>query len=51
MNAQQQSATLTVPLQLLRLRTNVINTQSRSAPKAQASPGALLNYNLYGTAR
>jgi outer membrane usher protein len=48
-DAQQQTATLTVPLKLLRLSTNVINAQGPSAPHASASPGALLNYNLYAT--
>lgn len=48
-DAQQQTATLTVPLKLLHLETNVINTRGRPTPHASASPGALVNYNLYGT--
>jgi outer membrane usher protein len=48
-DAQQQSATLTVPLQLLRLSTHVIGARGPSSPQASASPGALLNYNLYAT--
>ncbi|ODV24910.1 MAG: fimbrial assembly protein [Rhodanobacter sp. SCN 68-63] len=48
-DAQQQTASLTVPLKLLRLSTNVISAQRPSTPQASASPGALLNYNLYAT--
>ena len=48
-DAQQQSATLTVPLKLLHLSTSVINAQNVAVPHANASPGALLNYNLYAT--
>lgn len=48
-DAQQQTATLTVPLKLLHLATNVINTRGLAMPHASASPGALVNYNLYAT--
>lgn len=48
-DAQQQTASLVVPLKLLRLSTHVIRAQGTKAPQASNSPGALLNYNLYAT--
>lgn len=48
-DAQQQTASLTVPLKLLHLSTSVINAGSAAVPQASASPGALVNYNLYAT--
>jgi outer membrane usher protein len=48
-DAEQQSATLTVPLKLLHLSTSVLNAQSAPVPHANASPGALLNYDIYAT--
>lgn len=46
---QQQSVDIVAPLKLLRLDKQVLDTRNFSAPKANASPGMLLNYNLYGT--
>ena len=44
-----QSVTLVAPLQLLKLDTTVVNVGNRQRPAATASPGLLLNYNVYGT--
>jgi len=46
---EHQSVDITAPLALLQLSTHVLNTQQEAAAKASASPGLLLNYNLYGT--
>lgn len=46
---EQQSVTLQAPLKMLRLDTQMINTREMRTPKASASPGLLLNYNVYGT--
>jgi outer membrane usher protein len=43
-----QSLTLTAPLALLDLSTSTLNTRDVSIPKSTASPGVLLNYDLYG---
>ncbi len=48
-DANRQSVKITVPLRMLRLSTTVLNTPNASAQKPSASPGALLNYDLYGT--
>ncbi|SEI64573.1 fimbria/pilus outer membrane usher protein [Frateuria terrea] len=48
-DAQQQTAALTVPLKLLQLPTSVLKPPGPPVPHASASPGALLNYNLYAT--
>jgi outer membrane usher protein len=46
---EQQSVTLQAPLEMLRLDTQMIDTRAMRVPKASASPGLLLNYNVYGT--
>lgn len=46
---QRQNASIVAPLGLLRLDTRVLNTRTTPVPHASASPGLLLNYNLYGT--
>ena len=46
--AELQTVDITAPLSLLTLSTTVLDTvPSESTPVARASPGALLNYNLY----
>ena len=45
----RQSVTLIAPLRLLKLSTTVLNTSNNTRPVATASPGILLNYDLYGT--
>ena len=45
----KQSVRIEVPLRMLKLSTTVLNTPSTSAQKPSASPGALLNYDVYGT--
>src|SRR5215469_2251182 len=47
-NRAYQSVTLTAPLALLDLSTSTLNTRDVSIPKSTASPGVLLNYDLYG---
>jgi outer membrane usher protein len=37
------------PLALLNFATNTVNTRDVSVPKSTASPGVLLNYDVYGT--
>lgn len=46
---EHQAVDIVAPLKLLRLDTQVLDTRDQSVPKANASPGMLLNYNLYGT--
>lgn len=48
-NAGQQTLNIIAPLALLKLNTTVLNTSTQGRPVASASPGLLLNYNLYGT--
>ena len=48
-DANQQSVKIRVPLSMLRLSTTVLNAPAVSVQKPSASPGALLNYDLYGT--
>ena len=48
-DASRQSVALTAPLALLNLPTTVIGESLTGAPTASASPGVLLNYDLYGT--
>ena len=48
-NQQQQSVSIIAPLKWLKLSTRVLNAQQIDTQKASASPGLLLNYNLYGT--
>ena len=43
-----QTLSLTAPLALLDLNTSTLNTRDVSIPKSTASPGVLLNYDLYG---
>ncbi|WP_239309058.1 fimbria/pilus outer membrane usher protein [Rhodanobacter sp. FDAARGOS 1247] len=47
-NQEQQSVAIVAPLKLLNLSTHVLNTSQQTAQKASASPGLLLNYDLYG---
>lgn len=44
-----QAVHITAPLALLDLPTTVVGPAQASAPPASASPGALVNYDLYGT--
>lgn len=46
---EHQNASIMAPLKLLRLDTQMLNTRDMSSPTANASPGVLLNYNVYGT--
>src|SRR6185312_6778861 len=48
-DASQQTLSLTAPLQLLKLGTTMLSTAANQRPTPNVSPGALLNYNLYGT--
>lgn len=48
-NKQQQAVDIIAPLTLLNLNKTVIDTRENKGQKASASPGILLNYNLYGT--
>lgn len=49
-DAALQRLSLDAPLSLLSLDTNVLNTpDGTDAPRATASPGALLNYDLYAS--
>ena len=48
-NARQQAVTLIAPLSMLNLDATVLNTLTNKRPKPSASPGMLLNYNLYGS--
>ena len=47
-DASRQSVRITVPMRMLRLATTVLTAPGRHAQTASASPGALLNYDLYG---
>lgn len=50
-NAALQTLRITAPLDLLTLSTTVLDSAPLNVrPVATASPGALLNYNLYGAA-
>lgn len=50
-DAARQQVAITAPLALLDLRTEVLNaSDGTEVPEATASPGLLLNYDLYGTA-
>ncbi|WP_235505808.1 fimbria/pilus outer membrane usher protein [Variovorax sp. Root411] len=44
-----QSVAINASADVLRLPTTVVDTSAVIAPKASASPGLLLNYDLYGT--
>lgn len=48
-NDRQQTVEIIAPLSMLNLGTTVVNTRNSKRPKPTASPGLLLNYNLYGT--
>ena len=48
-DAARQSVALMAPLALLKLSTTVIGASGIAAQAASASPGLLLNYDLYGT--
>lgn len=48
-DASRQRLVLTAPLSLLALQTTVLQTDSIRSQPATASPGLLLNYDLYGT--
>lgn len=47
-NARRQKVSIIAPLSLLNLDTTVRNTRSNQRPQPTASPGMLLNYNIYG---
>ncbi|AIY41362.1 Sigma-fimbriae usher protein [Collimonas arenae] len=47
--ASRQAVTINAPLQILKLDTTVLNAPENNRPRATASPGVLLNYNIYGT--
>lgn len=50
-DASRQQVAITTPLSLLALKTAELNaTDDGEVPQATASPGVLLNYDLYGTA-
>jgi outer membrane usher protein len=46
---EHQTVTLVAPLSLLRLSTHVLTMQQQKGQQASASPGLLLNYDIYGT--
>ncbi|MGP5546991.1 fimbria/pilus outer membrane usher protein [Psychrobacter alimentarius] len=48
-NARQQTLNLVAPLAMLKLDTTVRSTRINKRPQPTASPGMLLNYNVYGT--
>lgn len=48
-NARRQTLKLIAPLSMLNLDTTILNTRTNKRPKPSASPGMLLNYNLYGS--
>lgn len=48
-DVSRQSVALIAPLQLLSLPTTVVTAPGIAPQKASASPGLLLNYDLYGT--
>ena len=48
-DAASQSVEILATADVLRLPTTVVDTSTVTVPKASASPGLLLNYDLYGT--
>lgn len=48
-NSRQQAVTLIAPLSMLNLDATILNTRTNKRPKPSASPGMLLNYNLYSS--
>ena len=47
-DARRQTLSLIAPLSLLDLDTTILNTRSNQRPQPNASPGMLVNYNIYG---
>lgn len=48
-DARQQTVNIIAPLSMLSLATTVVNTRKSKRTSPTASPGILLNYNLYGS--
>ncbi|WP_227514345.1 fimbria/pilus outer membrane usher protein [Psychrobacter urativorans] len=48
-DVRRQTLKLIAPLSMLNLDATVLNTRTNKRPQPSASPGMLLNYNLYGT--
>lgn len=48
-DARKQTVDIIAPLNMLNLATTVVNTRNSRRTQPTASPGFLLNYNLYGT--
>ncbi|KFG94238.1 hypothetical protein GQ56_0127415 [Burkholderia paludis] len=48
-DTRRQTVAVIAPLSMLKLGTTVLNAPDNSRPHATASPGILLNYNLFGT--
>jgi outer membrane usher protein len=48
-DAGGQSVSIVAPLRLLKLSTTELSNANRKGPIATASPGMLLNYDVYGT--
>jgi outer membrane usher protein len=48
-DANHQTATINAPLTMLQLDTTVLNAPGNSRPRATASPGIALNYDIFGT--
>lgn len=48
-DAEQQTVTIVAPLKMLSLPTHVLDVRNIQTRRASASPGVLLNYDLYGT--
>ncbi|NML35475.1 fimbrial biogenesis outer membrane usher protein [Paraburkholderia sp. G-4-1-8] len=48
-DASRQAVAISAPLSMLRLDTTVLNAPDNSRPHATASPGVLLNYDIFGT--
>lgn len=47
-DARAQSVSIVAPLRLLKLSTTKLSNANRNGPVATASPGMLLNYDVYG---
>jgi outer membrane usher protein len=45
----RQTVTIVAPLRLLKLPTSVLNAPASQVPQATASPGMLINYDLFAT--
>ncbi len=48
-DAGRQEVAIRAPLRMLKLDTTVLNAPDNRRPRATASPGVLLNYDIYGT--